>query len=155
MQNHLLSNGAEVSPSLEELSPLSSLGPIRDLYIVIPYDMPRSNLPSTDHLGFDPDFVTDMWIERCLYSRRIVPPEAHITSTPFPKFPIPGSFTCPLLWVVLLRSNFNAAFQGLKICSTGFANIDLLHVSKLVNLIGMEGHLRIPITNLRLYRGEV
>ncbi|KAK2767044.1 hypothetical protein FQN54_006362 [Arachnomyces sp. PD_36] len=117
LQNHLISNGAEISPSLDELSPLSSLGPIKEMYIAVPYDMPRSKLPMTDHLGFDPEIVTDMWIERCLSTRKLVPPEAHITSTPFPKFPIP-------------------AFQGLRICSTGFANIDLLHVSKLVKLMG-------------------
>lgn len=37
---------------------------------------------------------------------------------------------------VMYYFNHALGFQGLKICSTGFVRIDLLHLSKLVNLIG-------------------
>lgn len=37
---------------------------------------------------------------------------------------------------VMYYSNRTLGFQGLKICSTGFVRIDLLHLSKLVNLVG-------------------
>lgn len=84
---------------------------------MVPYKTPRSDIPSTDDLAFECEIVTDMWLERCLDARALVPPEIHVASTPFPKFPIPG-------------------FSGMRICSTGFARIDLLHLSKLVDLMG-------------------
>lgn len=84
---------------------------------MVPYKTPRSDIPSTDDMAFECEIVTDMWLERCLDARALVPPEAHVASTPFPKFPIPG-------------------FSGMRICSTGFARIDLLHLSKLVDLMG-------------------
>jgi DNA replication regulator DPB11 len=58
-----------------------------------------------------------MWLERCLDAKAMVPPESHVTSTPFPQFPIPD-------------------FQEMHICSTGFSGLDLLHLSKLVNIMG-------------------
>lgn len=84
---------------------------------MVPYKTPRSEIPSTDDMAFECEVVTDMWLERCLDARALVPPESHVASTPFPKFPIPG-------------------FSGMRICSTGFARIDLLHLSKLVDLMG-------------------
>jgi DNA replication regulator DPB11 len=84
---------------------------------MVPYKTPRSDIPSTDDMAFECEVVTDMWLERCLDARALVPPESHVASTPFPKFPIPG-------------------FLGMRICSTGFARIDLLHLSKLVDLMG-------------------
>ena len=84
---------------------------------MVPYKTPRSDIPATDDLAFECEIVTDMWLERCLDARALVPPEIHVASTPFPKFPIPG-------------------FSGMRICSTGFVRIDLLHLSKLVDLMG-------------------
>lgn len=60
------------------------------LYIITSHKIPRSEVPSTDDMGFDCEIVTDLWLERCLDSRTFVSPEAHVTSTPFPKLPIPG-----------------------------------------------------------------
>jgi DNA replication regulator DPB11 len=59
---------------------------------MVPYKTPRSEIPSTDDLAFECEIVTDMWLERCLDARTLVPPESHVASTPFPKFPIPGEF---------------------------------------------------------------
>lgn len=60
-------------------------------YILVPYNLPRKEIPSLeDEAESEPDVVTDMWIEKCLHSKSFVPPEADITSTPFPRFPIPG-----------------------------------------------------------------
>lgn len=103
------------------------------LYIMVPYKTPRSDVPSTDDLAFECEVVTDMWLERCLDARSLVPPESHVASTPFAKFPIPGEFfPCQTENMILM----NAGFAGMRICSTGFARIDLLHLSKLVDLMG-------------------
>jgi DNA replication regulator DPB11 len=52
-----------------------------------------------------------------LHNKKFEHPDVHITNTPFPGFPIPD-------------------FKGLKICSTAFPGIELLHVSKVVKLMG-------------------
>ena len=57
---------------------------------MVPYQTPGQDIPSTDDLAFECEVVTDMWLEKCLHSRSLVPPELHVASTPFPKFPIPG-----------------------------------------------------------------
>lgn len=61
-----------------------------NVYILVPFNLDRSKIPSTDEIDFEPEIVTDMWIEKCLENKALVVPEAHITSTPFPIFPIPG-----------------------------------------------------------------
>ncbi|CAL5870835.1 uncharacterized protein PFLUO_LOCUS5076 [Penicillium psychrofluorescens] len=117
LRHHLQFNGAQLVDSLSEFSRPSIPKTGRGLYIMVPYKTPRSEIPSTDDMAFECEIVTDMWLERCLDARTLVPPESHVASTPFPKFPIPG-------------------FSGMRICSTGFARIDLLHLSKLVDLMG-------------------
>jgi hypothetical protein len=58
-----------------------------------------------------------MWIERCLAYKTYVDPDEHPVGRPVGKFPIDG-------------------FRDLTINSTGFEGIDLLHLSKLVKLVG-------------------
>ncbi|EGE04342.1 BRCT domain-containing protein [Trichophyton equinum CBS 127.97] len=112
LEIHLIAQDARISPSLDDLLKHND-----QLFMVVPYDLPRRDIPRIDEDLDELEVVTDMWVERCLRSQAFVAPEAHITSTPFPRFPIP-------------------AFQGMRICSTGFSGIDLLHLSKLVNLLG-------------------
>lgn len=117
LHRHLEFNGARCVDSLSDFASPSIPKTGQELYIMVPYQTPRSQIPSTEEMAFECEVVTDMWLEKCLHARALVPPETHIASTPFPKFPIPG-------------------FGGLRVCSTGFGGIDLLHVSKLVNLMG-------------------
>ncbi|CAI7582023.1 unnamed protein product [Penicillium pancosmium] len=107
LKEHLGYNGAQCVKSLSEFSSPTIPKTGHGLYIMVPYNTPRSNIPSTDDMAFECEVVTDMWLERCLDARALVPPETHVASTPFPKFPLPG-----------------------------FARIDLLHLSKLVTLMG-------------------
>ena len=60
-----------------------------------------------------------MWAERCLQSKQLFEPDDHILSRPIQVFPIPG-------------------FENLVINSTGVADINLLHVSKIVVLLGAK-----------------
>ncbi|KAJ5140256.1 hypothetical protein N7448_003664 [Penicillium atrosanguineum] len=117
LRHHLQFNGAQCVETLSEFSRPSIPKTGQGLYIIVPYKTDISEIPSTDDLAFECEIVTDMWLERCLDARALVSPESHVASTPFPKFPLPG-------------------FSGMRICSTGFARIDLLHLSKLVELMG-------------------
>ena len=84
------------------------------LFIMVPYQTPRSEIPSTDDMAFECEVVTEMWLERCIDARAFVPPESHVASTPFPKFPIPGE--------ILLVSIFDSS-NRLRISG----NAHLLH----------------------------
>jgi DNA replication regulator DPB11 len=99
---------------------------------MVPYQTPRSEIPSTDDMAFECEVVTEMWLERCIDARAFVPPESHVASTPFPKFPIPGEISSASFLTALT----DQGFPEMRICSTGFGRIDLLHLRKLVELMG-------------------
>ncbi|EFE41119.1 BRCT domain protein [Trichophyton verrucosum HKI 0517] len=86
LEVHLIAQDARISPSLDDL-----LKHNNQLFMVVPYDLPRREIPRIDEELDELEIVTDMWVERCLRSQAFVAPEAHITSTPFPRFPIPGA----------------------------------------------------------------
>ncbi|PYH43775.1 BRCT domain protein [Aspergillus saccharolyticus JOP 1030-1] len=117
LRHHLSFNGAQLVGSLSEFARLDIPKTGHGLYTIVPFKMPKAQVPSTDDLAFECEVVTEMWLERCLDAKTLVPPESHVANTPIPSVPVQG-------------------FDGLKICSTGFFRIDLLHLSKLVNLIG-------------------
>ncbi|RAL14570.1 BRCT domain protein [Aspergillus homomorphus CBS 101889] len=117
LRHHLSFNGAQLVGSLNEFTRSDIPKKGHGLYTIVPFKMPRAQVPTTDDLAFECEVVTDMWLERCLDAKTLVPPESHVANTPIPSFPVEG-------------------FSGLKVCSTGFFRIDLLHLSKLVNLIG-------------------
>ncbi|CRG84453.1 DNA topoisomerase 2-binding protein 1-A [Talaromyces islandicus] len=119
LRHHLTMNGAQLVNHLNDFSSHKFPKTDEGLYIITSHKIPRSEVPSTDDMAFRCEIVTDLWLERCLDSRALVSPEAHVTSTPFPKLPIFG-------------------FEGMKICSTGFTGLDLLHLSRLVNATGAK-----------------
>ncbi|CAG8258125.1 unnamed protein product [Penicillium salamii] len=117
LREHLTYNGARLVDSLNDFSRPSIPKTGHGLFIMVPYQTPRSEIPSTDDMAFECEVVTEMWLERCIDARAFVPPESHVASTPFPDFPLPG-------------------FPEMRICSTGFGRIDLLHLRKVVELMG-------------------
>ncbi|RAH65763.1 BRCT domain protein [Aspergillus aculeatinus CBS 121060] len=117
LRHHLSFNGAQLVGSLSEFTRSDIPKTGHGLYTIVPFKMSKAQVPSTDDLAFECEVVTDMWLERCLDAKTLVPPESHVANTPIPSFPVEG-------------------FSGLKVCSTGFFRIDLLHLSKLVNLTG-------------------
>lgn len=133
LRQYLTFNGAQIVGSLGDFSHPNIPKTGHGLYLVVSHKTPRSQIPSTDDMAFECEVVTDMWLERCLDAKTFVSPESHVANTPIPVFPIPGQYPFSLHYV---HSNRILGFQGLKICSTGFMRIDLLHLSKLVNLIG-------------------
>ncbi|PWY66066.1 hypothetical protein BO70DRAFT_356553 [Aspergillus heteromorphus CBS 117.55] len=136
LRDHLSFNGAQMVGSLSEFSRPDIPKRGHGLYTIVPHKMPRTQVPSTDDLAFECEVVTDMWLERCLDAKKLVPPESHIANTPIPSFPIKGNQTPRLPILYHGRYITTAGFAGMKVCSTGFSRIDLLHLLKLVNLIG-------------------
>jgi len=104
---------------LETLTSSAPLGTceIRRLFLVVPYCHPFADIPSIEHLEPSPEIVTDLWAERCLQCKKFIGPDEHALSRPMPVFPIPG-------------------FERLSINSTGVADMDLLHVTKAIKLLG-------------------
>ncbi|KAI5296261.1 hypothetical protein KEM52_004816 [Ascosphaera acerosa] len=128
LTKHMTFHDAKIVNSIRELGSASSSSPAVDggttshplshRFIIVPFSCPRARLPSTDGLaGPRPSFVNDLWVEKCLHQNRFIPPDEHAACTPFPTFPVPG-------------------FHNLIVSSTGFSGIDLLHLVKVVKLMG-------------------
>lgn len=97
LREHLTYNGAKLVDSLTEFSRPTIPKTGHGLYIMVPYQTPSSEVPSTDDMAFECEVVTEMWLERCIDSRSFVSPDTHVASTPFPKFPIPGKTSFPMI----------------------------------------------------------
>jgi DNA replication regulator DPB11 len=118
LQHHILSNDGVVLELLTGSDHLATSNVDR-LLIIVPYSHPSSDLPSVEHVQFPPMVITEFWVERCLTSKQFFEPDEHILNRPLPVFPIPG-------------------FEKLIVNSTGIADIDLLHLSKVVKVLGAE-----------------
>ncbi len=96
-------------------------------------DVVSGSLP--DRAGSIANLVTNWWVERCLYGKRLVDPTTDVLSRPFDKLSINGKFLASMQIenLVMLTS---AGFSGLTVNSTGFSGIELLHVTKAVTLMG-------------------
>lgn len=84
------------------------------IYIIVSHDLPKSKYLDISR-GY---FVTEWWIERCLHDKKFINPSEHLLCNPLPcDFPLEG-------------------MQDFSICLTGFSVIDLMHISKLILLLG-------------------
>lgn len=100
---------------------------------MVPFQTPRSEVPSTDDMAFECEIVTNMWLEKCLHAKALVPPDSYTPSIPFPKVPILGKNSNSANANPILRET---GFPGMRISSTGFGGIELLHLSKIAHLMG-------------------
>ena len=107
---HLQSHGAHLISDPSEL-------PSSNAYLLVPHTISKYNAQRLVETRHQPHLVTDLWIERCMHRKHCVKPHENVTSTPFEQVPITG-------------------FKGLNVSSTGFQGVDLLHASKVVNLMG-------------------
>ncbi|KAI9718379.1 MAG: hypothetical protein M1812_004100 [Candelaria pacifica] len=113
--NHLRSHDGDVATSLDTFS-----RPVPNLlestaYLVVPHNFSAEQLPLFRNSGAS--IVTEWWVEQCLHRKSLIDPMQSVLSTPFSKLPIP-------------------AFTGMIVCSTSFSGVDLLHVAKVVTLMG-------------------
>ncbi|CCJ30807.1 unnamed protein product [Pneumocystis jirovecii] len=86
------------------------------IYIIVSHDLPKFKFPDISKGCF----VTEWWIERCLHNKKFIEPSEHLLCRPLLcSFPLEG-------------------MQDLSICLTGFSGVDLLHISKLIVLLGSK-----------------
>lgn len=113
LDTYITSRGGTLCASLEELN--TSLSAWRR-FIVVPQDSNPSSHPTANG---DVEIVTDFFIEKCVYRKGTALPDsrAHVIGRPFPVFPI-------------------ESFDKLSICTSGFTELDLLHISKAVRQLG-------------------
>jgi DNA replication regulator DPB11 len=115
--NHLLPQDAEISTTVDELLAPSN-SPIR-LFRVVPSSLPVSEHPELPASHVQVGTVTEWWVERCLHYKRFMDPGDHVIGRPFPVFPIPE-------------------FKDITISSAAFSGIDLLHVTRAVEVLGAK-----------------
>ncbi|KAI8932012.1 hypothetical protein NX059_010907 [Plenodomus lindquistii] len=115
LRQHLSSHGARVL-STSDLNNISNddmtLG-----FLIVPHDAEVDLAPIPDRAGSLVNIVSNWWVERCLHGKRLIDPADDVLSRPFGKLSVSG-------------------FSGLTVNSTGFAGIELLHVTKVVALLG-------------------
>ncbi|KAF2825793.1 hypothetical protein CC86DRAFT_351787 [Ophiobolus disseminans] len=115
LRQHLQDGGAQVPQSTE----LNTFPPddLRRGYLVVPHDAEVDLTSLPERAGSLLNLVTNWWVERCLYGKCLVDPTKDVLSRPFDNRNISG-------------------FSGLTINSTAFVGIELLHVTKVLALMG-------------------
>ncbi|KAH6680556.1 BRCT domain-containing protein [Halenospora varia] len=117
MCDHLLPHGAEILDTLDNLSTNYKTGAPDHLLMIVPHNLPVSQHPEVPKSDSVIEVVTEWWVERCLHHKKFMPPAEHVVGRPFPVFPIEG-------------------FKTMTISTSAFTGIDLLHVKKVVELLG-------------------
>ncbi|EMR66815.1 putative brct domain-containing protein [Eutypa lata UCREL1] len=123
IREYLTSHGGRISASLDDVASSRHSEPLTQRFLVVP----QTSQPDT-HPGIPPPspssssneevhIVTEFYIERCVHGKRLCDPADHVLGRPFPRFPI-------------------AAFAGLTINTTGFADERLNQVEKTVVQLG-------------------
>lgn len=115
LEEHLLSHAAEISATLDNLVSTQS----QNLYVVVPHLTCASELPEVPESARHIKLVTEWWVECCIGAKTLVDPTDYALGRPFPKFPL-------------------HRFNELTICSTGFEGLQLLHLVKVVGIMGAK-----------------
>jgi DNA replication regulator DPB11 len=116
LRNHLLPQGAEVANTLDDLFSPTKGSYVR-IFRVVPSNLSVSNHPTLPTSDAQVETITEWWLERCLHHKIFLDPMEHIIGRPFPVFPIPE-------------------FKEMNISSAAFSGIDLLHVTRAIELLG-------------------
>lgn len=96
LQHHLCSHGAEILADASQL-PLAALKSSNLYILLVPHQMLKRDVPSIPNDLQQATVATEMWVERCLYSKERIDPSMHIANTPFAKHPIMGKGFMTLL----------------------------------------------------------
>ena len=95
-------------------------------FTVIPFTVPREEAPP----GYGGSVVvTEMWIERCIAANTTFNPGEMVMCKP-----MPGPF--PRLCTSSVRLSLTIDLQNIAISITGFSGPDLLHIERLLTLLG-------------------
>lgn len=113
LRQHLESQDAEVECDVAVFSQQSTTSDIDAKFTIIPHSSSDEEVRSVPQTT-DTQLVTELWVEKCLHSKAYIEPQS-----------IHGPFKHPV-----------AGFDKLSISSTGFEGVDLMHVTKIVKLLG-------------------
>ncbi|KAI0999518.1 hypothetical protein K3495_g8679 [Podosphaera aphanis] len=123
LRNHLASNDGEVIDKVQDQIVLPSTDlqepDLLKFFFIVPHDLPKAKLPRLPPSTPPIAIVTFWWVERCLHHKKFLDPNDHVIGRPFPVFPIP-----------------DIVAQKTVICSSAYTGIDLLHLTRAVDLIG-------------------
>ncbi|KAF2087961.1 hypothetical protein K490DRAFT_3596, partial [Saccharata proteae CBS 121410] len=144
LYNILTSNGAQVMKTVEDIvgwAPELPSEHLEEIYLIVPHEMTKDQV---NQLPFPLPLLTavnEWWVEKCLFRKFLVNPTTELTvemtvCKPFERFPLKG-------------------FEDLKISSTSFTDVDLLHLSKVVQLMGAtyEQYTK-PESSVLICRGD-
>lgn len=115
LRQHLESQDAEVDSDASTFSQQSATADVNASFTIIPHSSSDEDVSSTPQLAGN-KLVTELWVEKCLHSKTFIEPQSE---------PVHGPFRHPV-----------SGFENLVISSTGFEGVDLMHVTKVVNLLG-------------------
>ena len=96
--------------------------------MVIPYTIPVEEAP---HHHGGSQLVTEMWIERCIAANSTPNPSDLVMCKPMPG-PFPRPCTTVLFCLLILD------LDNIAISITGFSGPDLLHIERLISLLGAQ-----------------
>ncbi|KAG8530480.1 uncharacterized protein KY384_004983 [Bacidia gigantensis] len=116
LETHLISRGAKIG-DIKTLAWDLREYELSDSFVIVPHTMPTPEIPNISKGSSPLPVVTELWVERCLHMKQYQHPSMQIMSRPLANFHIAGA-------------------ERLRICSTGFQGVDLLHMSKAVKLMG-------------------
>ncbi|EDU48754.1 subunit of DNA polymerase II [Pyrenophora tritici-repentis Pt-1C-BFP] len=89
LRQHLESNGARVLSASDLDS--SSIEDLERGYFIVPHDVEVDLTTLPDRAGSHIPLVTNWWVERCLYGKRLVDPAEDVLSRPFESRTISGA----------------------------------------------------------------
>lgn len=126
-------NGASIAKGATDLDTASRDTFFRGRVLLVP-QQPSDAARKLPDVPVGTTVTTEWWVERCVHHKRCLEPSEDILSMPLHELTIPGASI--VLASVISSTDALPGFSELTICSTGFAGIDLLHLSKAINLVG-------------------
>ena len=135
LQDHLLSHGARVCTKATSLS--MELCDSRNGFVLVPHDGPSDQLVSLPALAGGLELATEWWLECCIAMKTLVNPNNNPLCRPFTHLRVDGKATSIRLVICGRSADSEVGFKGMTICSTGFKGVHLLHVTKVIDLMGI------------------
>lgn len=144
---HLENNGARFAQPID-LNKFQ-LDDLRHGFLVVPFDCGIDLTSLPDRAGAM-NLVTNLWVERCLHGKRLIDPADDILCKPFGHLSISGKLFSGIVYASVVLTY--PGFSELTINSTGFVGIELLHVTKIVKLMGMHTQFLAKVSSDVSYR---
>ena len=113
----LASEGAFLCDSFEELVTVDQ--PFSDRFVFMQHTYDQSHLPLSLEKSTTIKAVTDMWLEKCLETKRCIDPNEYPLASPMRRVPI-------------------AEFEGLKVHATGLQGMEIMHTQRVIRLLGAQ-----------------